>query len=484
MRNTRVMTWILLVLSAAFFFMRDFRSALRLAMMEVELRRVNGTDLQEWVARMRTFGVQQDQLRTLAQRAEGSGNAEALAFAALHLNDAGEAFRAGDKAVALNQKLTWIGYDLLTRHPGSPSVELRRESDQWIARLEAFDPQDALPWVVKATELAARNPNFAQVKWNNGVPDPSPLAIETEWLAAMEKAFSQPHFHSRDLDRFLLERTVLRQQGWDTAPEFLGTTAAETIPNLFGVRTYANYKCFYLAGGAKSESERLRQYRETSAFGKLMVHENGPVIGILIGIAIDHIGGQELAKRLEATGNKAEALLVRQGLLQTRDMVGLYASYALRRPATNAVWARVLYPLLTALIGIFGALTVLTVLYVQLKSVRGGESKGLIYQLATVGQNYFPILLFAACVGLFLVNCPYANNFHHYMTVQDPAPVLGIVDFDTFPLHEPFLNDENIPLYTGLSGFGIAAAVGLVLVFVGARLAKGHSGRQAWRARA
>src|SRR5207253_144043 len=105
----------------------------------------------------------------------------ALAFVALHLDNPKEAFHAADEAIGIDPKLTWIGYTLVQRYgdsnfPGVPPVV-----DAWVARLAAFEPDNALPWIARATVIATRKKNFPQVRFTKGLPpDASPLSGETD----------------------------------------------------------------------------------------------------------------------------------------------------------------------------------------------------------------------------------------------------------------------------------------------------------------
>jgi hypothetical protein len=94
MRRTRYMSWLFLALSVGFFFMQDFRWALSMPMMQY---RINGNDVELSPTEM----IGADKIRALAERARADGDADGLAFAALHWPgaDAAEAMSLADAAV-------------------------------------------------------------------------------------------------------------------------------------------------------------------------------------------------------------------------------------------------------------------------------------------------------------------------------------------------------------------------------------------------
>ena len=94
MRRTRYLTWVFLVLSLAFFTIRDFRYALEAPLASLWSERMlswftagaSGPRYTPWLARLYTLEryVSPAQLVALADEAAGRGDSEFAAFAALN----------------------------------------------------------------------------------------------------------------------------------------------------------------------------------------------------------------------------------------------------------------------------------------------------------------------------------------------------------------------------------------------------------------
>jgi formylmethanofuran dehydrogenase subunit E len=83
-------------------------------------------------------------LEALARRAEQKQDAEALVFVAVRHWEASERVRLAEEAVRLDQNLTWV-YAMVYACSPRPS-----ELDQRVQKLERWDPQNALPYLITA----------------------------------------------------------------------------------------------------------------------------------------------------------------------------------------------------------------------------------------------------------------------------------------------------------------------------------------------
>ena len=153
MPRLRIISWVLFTLSLAFFFVQDFRWALRMPYLE-------------WKNSPDAFEVPPAQLQGLAERARQGRDAQSLAFVALH-SPLQEDVAMANQAVALDPSLTWIYWQLAYRHRGYPSpgktawepafVPVLKD---WTAKLEAFDPKNAAPYLLEAETIRDRTKDF------------------------------------------------------------------------------------------------------------------------------------------------------------------------------------------------------------------------------------------------------------------------------------------------------------------------------------
>ena len=172
MPKMRVMSWVLFTLSLAFFFVQDFRWALKMPYLE-------------WKNSAEAFQIPPDQLRALAERARQNRDAQSLAFVALQ-STLEEDIALANQAVALDPSLTWIYYDLAYK---------RRFSDQpwkspafaptlkdWTLKLEAFDPQNAAPHLLRAEVVRDAAQGFQDAygpkKRLGGATPPAPTPVK------------------------------------------------------------------------------------------------------------------------------------------------------------------------------------------------------------------------------------------------------------------------------------------------------------------
>jgi hypothetical protein len=475
------MTLFFLALSVAFFFVQDFRWGL-CSQSLFFLEGGEGSPARRFA---QLCLASEEDFSALGQTAEQSGDAALLAFAALHPGSAGDAARArwADRAVAKDPQYTWLYYHLASGKmfdAGEPAVAAQLAP--WVDKGLAADPDNAAVWLQRAELLRAQTKDWPKRTGPVLTPD-SPLfqglAAQTEWLAAMERAYAAPRYDTYVQKRFELERAVLRQHGLASPSVMLFFVSSYPIPNLLNVREYADFRVKQL--GAKAEQARrlddaLAHYRTVVAFGKRMRVSGLSLIEELIGMAVELIGSEPLLPALQKAGRAHEAALVeleRADLQRARTRIRGEDPIAL---TSNYYWSALSVLMSGMAVVLFGALTLLCVLYVNLKQWIRRQKRGRIYQLMTVAENYLPVLLFLSCAALYLTFRPYATNFHYYMTAT--GQITGLEPFFTnvfpnpivlprgyyLPVEEPF----GAYLWWAL-GFGLAA------VIIG--------GVQEWRAR-
>lgn len=411
MRRTRFMSLCFAVLATAFFAVPAFRQAFELPMTFVLLRGA-------FEGEERNIGrLPKAKLDEWTRQAERERDAKTLAFVAMRTRNGAEAFRLADEATAIDPSLNWTYFSLAWVNRSGP------EALKIAQKLQALDSKNALGYLQEAEYLRAN----AKLDW---------LILEqrekqTEWRAAMEKAFAAPRFHSYNVERFQLEREILTARGEATPLRMLLSVASYPIPNLLNIRQYGELltrkvgKDFEQAG---KPDDAIAQYWAVAHFGERMQMEPGSLIEQLIGIAVQQIGYKALIPALEKKGQgeaaKTLALIMpeQEGRLnQLRGRNDIFSSSA------NYTWTAFLIYVLESTVVLFAAITVIALLYVNAKIWVRPERKGRLYGFMTVLENYLPILLFVACAGLYLTYYPYAANFEHYMTATG-----GMRDFEAF----------------------------------------------------
>ena len=101
-----------------------------------------------------------------------------------------------------------------------------------------------------------------------------------------------------------------------------------------------------------------------------------------------------------------------------------------------------------SLTAVFAVLTLLCILYVNLKRWLRPQKQGRIFHMVTMAENYMPLLLFLSSYTMFMFYIPYAANFRAYMSaegdmrsieplLQNVYPLVGMDPYEAAPVH-PF----------------------------------------------
>ncbi|MGH9669457.1 MAG: hypothetical protein ACRD3A_05020 [Terriglobales bacterium] len=457
MPKMRIMSWVLFTLSLAFFFVQDFRWALRITYVE-------------WKNSAEAFDVPRVELQALAERARQSRDAQSLAFVALHAPQS-EDVALADQAVALDPSLTWTYFDLAHKHnseQGWKDSAFATKLKDWTAKVQAFDPQNSAPYLLEAEAIRERTKDFPNFYPPFAPKEGEALSKQTEWVAAMEKVYSASRYDTYTVRRFNLERQVLLANGWDSPERVLLFAWSYPIPNLLNIRSYANYKVKYLAPQAEAAGHReeaMRHYYATALFGQRMQVEGGTLIEQLIGVAVDRIASEPLEAELRKGGQNAQADLVAFSYRRFRRD---HPEAAHRDPlaaSSNQLWAILLAHISAFLVMFFLGATLLCALYLNAKRWIRVQKRGRIFQFVTGAVNYLAVLVFASSLVLFLVCVPYAVNFRYYMTTSGEVRGLEPLFTNVYPfvLSDWKWGDSDLLLHP-VHHYLHWAAVGLVLL--------------------
>ena len=414
------MSVLFLVLSASYFAMPQFRQAIAMPYL---LRALNSGD----VSVVRLPG-----LMNFKASAEANHDARMLAFLALREEDLKEATRLADLACATDKQYGWLYFGLF----GRPNVQKTPDGLALAKKFQAFDPDNALGYLMESEYV--RSTSFGSNGWmahtEAGFKE---RMSHTDWVTAMEKAFAAKKYEPYHIARFDLERQILHQHGADSPVRVVVALASYPIPNLLNIREYASLRADYIAKQAEAagkDKDALAHYWSVAHFGERMQLGANTLIEQLIATAVQEIAYKPLIDLLQKTGdaNAAQSVQYSADFLQRRadffrgkDILSQSATYT-----WNAIMVNVFLGLTLA----FAALTVLSILYVNVKRWWRSHKKGSVYGGITIAENYFPILLFIFSTGLYISYYPYARNFQHYMTDTGYMHDLESVFYNTISL--------------------------------------------------
>jgi hypothetical protein len=299
----RPWVWTALVLSFAFFALFGFRQAF--ATLSIPL----GNSWSDRIFSART-------LDRIERQAIVLGDSRALAFVALHHPDINIAAGAAEKAIALDPHLTWISARFAQTH--APTFD----PAPWIARLKAWDPDNAFPHLLEADQVF--DPHTFGGAWERRgavLAPPRAIATESGVRLPMQKAFAAPRYDSYSSQRFELDRTALQQQGWDRPDLLIQAVGSRPIPNLQAIRTYAEYLVMDLGETAEKAGRfqgAAAQYQTAAQFGVHM-QQGAPGIERLIAMGIRQQSYEHIVALLRVQGRAEDAALLEPSLGDLHD---------------------------------------------------------------------------------------------------------------------------------------------------------------------
>jgi hypothetical protein len=400
-KRSRVFTAVVLATAAVLLILPEGREAIRTVRSSWRGYELSGSD-----ARM---------LDELAARAEKEKDADTMAFAALSTLDRTRGAAWTERAVELDPQYIWV-YG--ARNHG-PRIDPPKE--EWIARLQAADPGNAVPDLLAADALA--QPRLAPF-YEHGVRDDRPrqlLASDPKWMALMERASAAPRYDSYFQRHYQLARTVWNRERNLPATIVLYGMWQHAFPNLLNIRTYSEIEITAVqkareAGNSKRAESLLVG---VDAFGTRMADANGPEIEKMIGLGIARNANKELAKLYQASGSTEDAQRVVKRLAQIegqvreiRLAVNLSRNARAKAFRTEAVFVQG-----------FGTLSVLAgfatlagILLLELCPGRFRNANTIWRKAVCWAADYGPATLLVA-FGAFLVSfLPFQSAFEEYRT--------------------------------------------------------------------
>jgi hypothetical protein len=241
-------------------------------------------------------------LKELAARAEEKKDASTLAFVALSTTDPKRAAVLVEHAVALDPGLIWV-YGARNHRP---NYDPPRE--EWLARLQAADPDNAVPYLLDAYALAGPRVEKLYERSTLKDADFEVLESDSKWLSLMARAFDAPRYDSYFQRHYQLTRTVWNREKNLSPAIVLSGLWSHAIPDLLNLRFFAQVKVHEAqkarAAGDLKRAESL--LGEVDLFGMRMADGSETKIEKLIGLSLSRSADKELAV-LYSSSSKTEA---------------------------------------------------------------------------------------------------------------------------------------------------------------------------------
>lgn len=160
------------------------------------------------------FGSDVPELERIGRRADRENDARTLAFVGLALpiltccpdRDHHEANYYAERAVTIDPSLAWV-YRSRVRGFGS-----RADESEWLAQLKAFDPENALPYLLSADEILEER-RFALIQQHTPTDLEVQASVENDaqWLGDVQRAIRAPRFDTYSKNYLDLFKAFYRQ---------------------------------------------------------------------------------------------------------------------------------------------------------------------------------------------------------------------------------------------------------------------------------
>jgi hypothetical protein len=376
--------------------------------------------LTQWHYVLNLRGTNHDPgLEKLARRAEEKKDPQGLAFVAVRHWDPAESARLADESVALDPKLTWIYAVVAVNH-----AELS-DHDQWIPKLEQWDPGNALPYLITAEGIDIDEVSHGRIA--HRIEEQSPA-----WQTAMAAAFQSPKLDPY-LDRLqqLNRQVLLRYGSNDPYQAMCGECWVDGLPS------YAAADSFRYAGSLLESGKVLevrgdrkgarQKYWTVARFDQMMMGSSGGWLERRsLGDVYDRF---EALSQKEGNEQQAELYAYLAATLDLEEKADIASLH--KRVTGGAVsrWnATVVRASGVAMLS-FVALGLICILspIVRSRSLRFGSIR-LSRPIATLGTTSAIGLLFSSAV-LYLSYRPYAEIFRTYLRDGDQSRLNDLTDF-------------------------------------------------------
>lgn len=395
--------WIALALTLSLLLAPAFRQALAILP-------VPGTDPTAWGSRI----FSEKALHRIAQSVDQQKYARALAFVALHSpkEDDERAVRAGEKAIALDPRLTWIAAKICHATYSYPGYD----SHPWIERLKAWDPQNGFPYLLEADA----NAHWWEPPWTKSSATPgglgAALAAEPRWRIPMEKAFAAPRLDFYEAEHFALDRQVLREQGFDRPDILIAGMWSHPMPDFIAMNFYVDFQLNDVGEKAEKSGhadDALAAYQSVARFGERL--ENPSSYNLQLASAKYRMDAyKKMAPLLRREGRTQQSADIEASLASLQDPARRHPyllSYDVGDRSGRIVQLSGLF--LYFLFGVTAAWLIALALLRWKPSLSAALNR-----MASV-LCLAPVFLLLSSLALFLGYYPYARHIEQYASLQE-----------------------------------------------------------------
>jgi hypothetical protein len=360
-------------------------------------------------------------LKELAARAEKEKDASTLAFVALGTSDPKQAAALTERAVALDPELIWVygaqNYGPKNDPPGA----------EWLARLQAADPDNAVPYLLEAYSVA--DPRVEEL-YDHGSPKDADFEVaesDSKWIELMERAFGAPRYDGYFQRHYQLTRTLWNRDKNLSPMVVLSGLWSHAIPNLLNLMIFADVKIHEAqkarAAGDLKRAESL--LNEVDTFGLRMADGSETDIEKLIAWTVSQRADKELAVLYSSAGKTEDERIVTTRLdqIEKRFKEMRHANNPTRGAGTQTFRREAILVEsfgILCVVAAFGALAGISML--ELWPSRTQDAPPIWRKVPCWLADYGPATLLVASVAFLMSFLPFERAFAEYRASNYSLP--------------------------------------------------------------
>jgi hypothetical protein len=399
-----------------------------------------------------------------------------LAFLSLALSYDQEHLAWADEAIRRDPSLTWVDYST-AGWSWRDTDQNHFLSDERIARLQAFDPQNAATLLLSAEVIS--HPVRAHADYSHDTSEEHAwereVAKNPAWVAAMDRAFSAPRFHDYFAQQVDLARQVCARYHISDAGLVGYSFFAPGLGNNLNIEAYSRFlvRSGDEAAHHKNWSQAIQDYEKVEQFAEKIPNENEH--RRWLAAKIGGIAAKKLELAYEATNHPKEAQIAAAKFASWDKTNAEFQSHSRQtlwdksrhRPWSKAERAGLVINLAVVVIAIVLPLTAVALLCVALAASYSRRLLGQFYRLVCLAADFAPIVLVLSFAMLFYAYRPYAHPFQNAPSREDlfnaatvahqlPSTV-GLFVFDFLHIHGRY--------YFGVGLTGVLSLLVFFLVY-------------------
>ncbi len=419
-RLPRLFTALVLTVSIAFLCFPEVRASLASVINSHNRKRWN---LQQW-----------NSFRKLHKEAQTNRDPQLLAFLSLLSQEPDERMRLADEAIKKDPSLTWIDYAGSYWHYAD-AERSHFLSDDRIARLQEFDPQNTVPLLLAAEAIShpIKQAYWARTNGRGTALGEAPewqreITKNTAWLATMERAFATIKFDNYAAHQFNLLRVVsnrFRLSDPDVASLFL---FSHRLIDYEDINIYSDLLLERGDQAARHGDTALAaaNFDKVERFAECM-RQGSSLSGDRFTSGLASFQGTKASKKLkslfEATGQPAQVQLAQLATWQDLEAQLRARPHPwFERHWTQSERAGLLINLAVLLISFFFPIALLALLSLGFAASFTRRIPGRLYRLVCLAADATPVLLACSFALLFFTYHPYARAYKSYLTSTGQVP--------------------------------------------------------------